>query len=123
MALAAPRRPQENQRMDAPTTTPTPNYVAPAGAPAEPPQNVLAWVTLGLAVGSVIFGPLTSIAAIITGHIARSQIRAKGELGDTAALTGLVLGYVFTGLILLAVAGFVLYIVAIATLVSTPYMW
>ncbi|MBT2500587.1 DUF4190 domain-containing protein [Agromyces sp. ISL-38] len=123
MALAALDDHQENQRMDATTTTPTATYVVPAAVPAEPPHNVLAWVSLGLAVGFVFFGPLTSIPAIITGHLARSQIRAKGELGDAAALTGLVLGYVFSALSVLGVVAFVVFIIGIAAAASNPYMW
>lgn len=105
--------------MDAPPSTFTPAtrpadaldvaYPVPyGGVPTSPPQNVLAWVSLGLAIGFVLFGVLTSIPAIICGHIARNQIRRTGEQGDTAALTGLVLGYVFTAL---AVLGFVLFVV------------
>jgi Domain of unknown function (DUF4190) len=105
--------------MDAPPSTITPGtrpagaldvaYPVPyGGVPSSPPQNVLAWVSLGLAIGFVLFGVLTSIPAIICGHIARSQIRRTGEQGDAAALTGLVLGYVFTAL---AVLGFALFVV------------
>ena len=79
--------------MDAPPSTITPEtrsadrvgvaYPVPyGGVPTSPPQNVLAWVSLGLAIGFVLFGVLTSIPAIICGHIARSQIRRTGEQGD-----------------------------------------
>lgn len=85
--------------MDAPPSTITPAthpadardgaYPVPyRGVPASAPQNVLAWVSLGLAIGFVVFGVLTSIPAIICGHIARSQIRRTGEQGAAAALTG-----------------------------------
>lgn len=111
--------------MDAPTSTITPEirrddalgvaYPMPyGGAPAGPPQNVLAWVSLGLAIGFVLFGVLTSIPAIICGHIARSQIRRSGEQGAAAALTGLVLGYVFTVFAVLGIAAIVLFYVGLA---------
>lgn len=109
--------------MDVPTTTPPPSYVVPAGAPAGPPQNVLSWVALGLGAGAVLFGALTSIAAIITGHIALSQIRAKGELGRAAALTGLILGYVFTALNMFALVGVVMLLMGVATIATSPGIW
>ena len=52
-----------------------------------------------------------AIAAIVTGHIARSQIRRSGESGDGMALAGLILGYV--GLVLSA-----LFVVLFITLFS-----
>ena len=57
--------------------------------------------TNNLATVSVIAGALSwvalpvvaSIAAIITGHMARKEIRRSGEDGDGLAVAGLVLGY------------------------------
>lgn len=66
------------------------------GAPAYGsyrPTNVLAWVSLGLAVGAILVGTLASIAAVICGHIARRQIRETGQQGDGLAIWGLVVGY------------------------------
>lgn len=66
------------------------------GAPAYGsyrPSNVLAWVSLGLAVGAILVGTLASIAAVICGHIARRQIRETGQQGDGLAIWGLVVGY------------------------------
>lgn len=64
--------------------------------------------TNALAIVSLIFGVLGwtvlpvvgNLVAIVTGHIARSQIRLAGgaEQGDGLALAGLILGYL--GLIL-----------------------
>jgi len=119
--------------MDAPPPTITPAsrtddaldvaYPVPyGGVPTSPPHNVLAWVSLGLAIGFVIFGVLTSIPAIICGHIARGQIRRTGEQGSAAALTGLVLGYVFTALAVLGSAAIVLFyagLIAVAIAAST----
>jgi Domain of unknown function (DUF4190) len=120
MTLTAPDPTAAGAPMDAPPSTITPatrpadtagvTYPVPyGGVPTSPPQNVLAWVSLGLAIGFALFGVLTSIPAIICGHIARSQIRRTGEQGDTAALTGLVLGYVFTALAVLGFAVFVVF--------------
>ncbi|MFI9363642.1 DUF1707 and DUF4190 domain-containing protein [Kitasatospora sp. NPDC053057] len=66
------------------------------------PTNVLAVVSL---VCSLIG---LSLPAVVTGHIARSQIRERGMDGDWAAVLGLVLGYLgsafWTLMILLAAA-------------------
>ena len=68
--------------------------------------------TNGKAVASLVFGilwlgGLGSIAAIILGHIARTEIRQRGGTGGGLALAGVILGYV--GLALLVV-NLVLYI-------------
>lgn len=68
-------------------TTPTPPP-ASTPAPTEGPKiNVLAIVSL---VTSII---ALSIVGIITGHIALSQIKRRGESGRVVALIGVVLGY------------------------------
>lgn len=86
---------------------------APAPAPRPMPAPVRsqatggAGKTSGLAITSLVCGltfclaPLTSIAGIICGHIARGQIRRDGSLkGAGLALAGLISGYVFTALAL-----------------------
>ncbi len=96
--------------------------VAPAASyPLQPaPLPAMAPPTSGLAITSLIFGLisitmmlpfLSSISAVICGHLARTEIRrSNGTLaGDGLALTGLITGYItFFGLILLIVLGFVL---------------
>lgn len=53
--------------------------------------------SLVLAILSLMFGPLTSVPAIIAGHIARRRIRRKPRLqGLGLALTGLIVGYAIT---------------------------
>ncbi len=62
-------------------------------APA-PPTNTMAVVSLVSAVISWFAIPLLgAIVAIITGHMARGEIRKSGEGGDGLAIVGLVLGY------------------------------
>ena len=71
----------------------------------------------GMAIASMVLGIigvlgaviLTSVPAIICGHIARRQIRdAEGRVGgEGMALTGLILGYMVTVLSVLAI-GFVI---------------
>ncbi len=74
-------------------------------------------VPSGMAIASMVLGIigvlgaaiLTSVPAIICGHIARRQIRdAEGRVGgEGMALTGLILGYLTTALSVLAI-GFVI---------------
>jgi peptidyl-prolyl cis-trans isomerase B (cyclophilin B) len=76
------------------TTPPTPP-AEPTAAPAYaqqpyaagPKTNVLAIISLVL---GIIF---VSIGAVITGHIALSQIKKRGEGGQILAIIGLILGY------------------------------
>ncbi|MFD8593794.1 DUF1707 and DUF4190 domain-containing protein [Kitasatospora sp. NPDC059646] len=95
---------------------------APFGAPvpatfmpvAPPPRN-------GLAVASAILGGLclvtggaTGLPAVITGHLARAQIRRTREPGDSLALTGLILGW-------LSLAGWVLFaLLVVLVAVAAP---
>jgi hypothetical protein len=58
--------------------------------------------TNGKAIGAVVCGVsgifigITSVPAIVLGHMARREIRDTGEQGDGMAVAGLVLGYVVT---------------------------
>ena len=67
-----------------------------SSAPVSPPTNGMATASLvcGL-IGFVACG-LTSVLAIIFGHIAHSQIRRTGEGGHGMAVAGLILGYLVT---------------------------
>jgi Domain of unknown function (DUF4190) len=77
-------------------------------APQTPPtaSSGLAIVSLICGIGSVIFGPLTGIPAIITGHIALGKIKKSGGVlqGRGLAITGLILGYVLTVLTVIVIA-------------------
>jgi len=62
-------------------------------APAAP-TNSLAVVALVSGILSWVLCPIVAaIVAVITGHVARSQIRRTGEGGGGVALAGLILGY------------------------------
>jgi uncharacterized protein DUF4190 len=59
------------------------------------PTNSLAVVALVSGILSWVVCPIVAaIVAVITGHVARSQIRRTGEGGGGLALAGLILGYV-----------------------------
>lgn len=93
---------------------PVPGPYAPVPPPGtfrpapRPPTN-------GKAVGAAVCGllcvptlGLTGIPAVVLGHVARSEIRRTGELGEGLALTGLVLGWLST-------AGWALVVVLLTT--------
>ncbi len=64
-----------------------------------------------LAILALVFGVMGGIAAIPLGHIAITQINRTGENGRGLAIAGLVLGYAWTGLILI-------YVVLIAAIIA-----
>jgi hypothetical protein len=75
--------------------------VAPYGAPYVQPYMPVARPTNSLAVASLVCGlaqpfmfGLTTIPAVILGHMAQSQIRRTGENGKGLATAGLVLGWI-----------------------------
>jgi uncharacterized protein YacL len=67
-----------------------------------------------LAIVSLVSAFFISLVAIITGHIALSQIKRTGEQGRGLAIAGLVLGYI--GLI----GGVIIAIVIFALIASNP---
>jgi Domain of unknown function (DUF4190)/DUF1707 SHOCT-like domain len=84
----------------------------PGGGAALLPVPVGPPKTNSMAVASMICGVaefftfgLTSIPAVILGHLARGQIRQTGEAGAGLALTGLILGWLAVVLWLLFWAG------------------
>ena len=62
-----------------------------------PPTNVLAIVGMCASIFGVISSVFTGgIAGIIMGHIARKQIKERGERGDGMAIAALWVGYIGT---------------------------
>ncbi|RKT17374.1 uncharacterized protein DUF4190 [Streptomyces sp. 1114.5] len=89
--------------MSAPLAPPVPATFLPTPPyPQARPTNVLAVLSLVCSVTGL------SLPAVVTGHIARSQIRRNNMDGDWAAVLGLVIGYMgsafWTLMILLALA-------------------
>jgi hypothetical protein len=95
-----------------PPYTQYPPYAAPA------PQTS----TNGFAIASMVLGivwlfGLGSILAVIFGHIARRQIRTRGESGGGMAMAGVVLGWIGVAF-LIAYIAFV--VIAVIHYQSTP---
>lgn len=64
-----------------------------------PPTNVLAIIGMCASILGVISSFfLLGIAGIVMGHIARKQIRERGERGDGMAIAALWVGYIGTAL-------------------------
>lgn len=83
--------------------------------------NTLAIVALVSGLLGWSFVPfIGSIVAIITGHLARSEIRRQPERyeGDGLALVGLILGYVALGLAVLAIFAFLVFFGGMAWLAA-----
>ncbi|HSR23711.1 MAG TPA: DUF4190 domain-containing protein [Candidatus Eisenbacteria bacterium] len=78
------------------------------------PTNTLAVVSLVTGIASYFVVPVIgAIAAVVTGHMARGQIRRTGEGGSGLALAGLILGYVHLALAVIGI-GVILVGLAIA---------
>jgi len=65
--------------------------------------NTLAVVSIATALTSI-----GAVAAIITGHVALTQIKKSGESGRGLALAGTIVGYVTIAFWILASIGFVI---------------
>ena len=86
---------------------PQPPYAPPPYGQYGPGVRTGAGGTNVLAILSLVFAFVFSPAGIVLGHLAKRQIRTTGEEGDQLATWGLILGYVFTGLSLLACCGWI----------------
>ena len=95
--------------------TPQPQYSAPmyaAPAPYLPPQNGVGIAALILGIlGLVACGLFTSVPGIICGHIGVKKAD-RGEADNRGmAMAGMIMGYIGTGLWLLAVIFYIIIVV------------
>lgn len=83
---------------------------APAPAPVAQRTNTLAIVSLVSGIIGLTFIPfIGGLVAVITGHMARKELRTSGEAGEGLAKGGLITGYIGLGFSVLA--GIILIIV------------
>jgi hypothetical protein len=81
--------------------------------------NPLAIAALACALGQPFTLMLSTIPAVVLGHVARNQIRRTGEDGRGLALAGLVLGW--AGLVFILLLGVAVVVVGLTyTQVSVP---
>jgi hypothetical protein len=67
--------------------------------------NPLAVASLACGVAQPLTGGLSTIPAVVLGHIARGQIRRTGEDGAGLALAGLVMGWIGVALVAIIIVG------------------
>lgn len=89
---------------------PPPGYTAAVSRPYNPWAIVSVSFAASTVIGSWCFGGLI---AVITGHVARNQIKQTGEAGGTLALVGLIVGYAAIALTLLFILVYVAFFVFI----------
>ena len=103
----------------APTDLPPPAQ-PPAVRPVSPHYNPWAIVSVSFAastiLGSWFFG---GIVAVVTGHVARHQIKQTGEAGGSLALGGLIGGYIAIGLSLAFIAAYIAFFAVFFAFVTT----
>jgi hypothetical protein len=87
-----------------------PAYGYGPGMPPSPKTNTLALTSMILSLCGLACG-LTAPVGAIMGHVARRQIRERGEGGDGMALAGIIVGWILTGLILAYIAFVVIMII------------
>jgi hypothetical protein len=92
----------------------------PYAAQVSRPYNSWAIVSVSFGASTVIgswcFGGLV---AVITGHVARHQIKRSGEAGAGLALAGLITGYVAIGLFFLFWLAYVAFFVLVFAFAAT----
>lgn len=95
-----------------------PGYaVYPAPVKARPTTNGMSIASLVLSiVGAFLLcaygiGGVVGVVGAILGHVARGQIRERGEAGDGMALAGIIVGWIAGALGIVAGALIVLYLV------------
>ena len=89
---------------------PPPGYTAPISRPYNPWAIVSVSFGASTVIGSWCFGGLI---AVITGHVARHQIKQTGDAGATLALAGLIAGYAAIALTLLFILVYIAFFVFI----------
>ncbi|RFA08831.1 hypothetical protein B7R54_06025 [Subtercola boreus] len=99
-------------------TQPTEQYPQPSAQQqydpyAVPPPQAYGQRTNTLAIIALVLGLTIPIGGIVTGHIALAQIRRTGEAGRGLALAGLIIGYAYTALVILAILAYVIFIVVL----------
>lgn len=69
------------------------------------PTNTMAVISLVTGIASWVAIPVVGgVVAVVTGHIARGEIRRTGEQGNGFAVAGLMLGYLHLGALLVVIA-------------------
>jgi hypothetical protein len=97
-----------------PPSSGQPGYPPPGPGfqpPQQPATNTLAIVSLVCSLAGLVTVISAPVGAVL-GHVARKQIRQRGEQGEGMAMAGIIVGWVLTGLYLLGCCGLIVLVVA-----------
>ncbi|MEV4673282.1 MULTISPECIES: DUF4190 domain-containing protein [Actinomadura] len=92
-----------------------------ASMPVAPPTNGMATASLVCGLIGFFACGVTSVLAVIFGHVSLSQIKRTGEGGHGMAVTGLILGYLISAGWLLILLFYILGIAMFAASTSSTY--
>jgi len=84
--------------------------------PATRHTNGIAIAAMVVSLASIVTCGYAAIVGAIMGHVARRQIRERGEEGDGMALTGVIVGWIVFSL---AILGTLAYLIFFVWLVNT----
>jgi hypothetical protein len=103
-----PATPPYGQPQYSPAPYGTPQYgqQSPYGYATAPPQNSMALVSMILSLVGILSWITAPVGAIL-GHVAMKQIRQTGESGEGMAKTGIIVGWIITGLGVLCCVGYI----------------
>ncbi len=87
---------------------------APHGAPTSTQNDWMGIVSLVLSLATFVTG-ITWIAGIVLGHLGLAAARRGEASNRSVALAGAVIGWVFAGLTVLVIVGFVLFVLAVGS--------
>lgn len=98
---------------------PAPGYPAYGYPPAAavPPTNGMAIASMVVSIVGILglcgygLGGYIGIVGAILGHVAKRQIRERGESGDGMALAGIILGWVATAIAVIATIALIGFII------------
>ena len=91
---------------------PPPSFAAPVRTGQ---TNTLAIVSLASGIVSWFLAPIVGgVVAVVTGHMAKAEIRRTGEDGESFATIGLVLGYLHLAVVVLLLGLLVLVLLGAA---------
>ena len=91
----------------------------PAYGYAAPATNGMAIASLVCSLAGLATCGLTSIVGAILGHVARRQIRERGEAGDGLALAGIISGWIIFGLAALGIAAYIVFAIILVSAAAT----
>ncbi|MEV4631400.1 DUF4190 domain-containing protein [Micromonospora sp. NPDC049523] len=104
----------------APTGYPAQAYPPGYGYPATPPQNGMAVASLVVSIVGVLglcgygLGGYLGIVGAILGHVAKRQIRERGESGAGMATAGIIIGWITTAIAVIATVLIIIFAVYVA---------